>query len=77
MARQTIAEALREEGVQQEAIRARQQMLLVLLRERFRPLAPEAEQMVETTRERARLEEWIRKFATAKSIADIGILPPD
>ena len=71
MARQTIAEALREEG----ELRGRQQMLLFLLRERFRPLPAGVEQIVETTQELARLEEWGRKFATAKSLAEIGILP--
>ena len=81
MARRSMADVVRAEGEQRGEqrgeLRARQQMLLVQLRERYKRLPAAVEQTVETTSDPARLDEWIKKFATAESLDAIGILPGD
>jgi predicted transposase YdaD len=77
----TIAEALRDEGRKEGRkqgrregeLRARQQMLLRLLRLRFKKLPKAVERTVLTTEDLARLETWLDRFATANTLEEIGI----
>jgi hypothetical protein len=72
MARRTIADEIREEG----AIDARQKMLLMGLRIRFGAVPADVEKTIRMTRNSGRLEEWMRHFATAFSLADVHIIEP-
>jgi hypothetical protein len=73
VARRTIADVFREEGVQQGAIRAQRRMLLVQLQERFGELPTEAKRTVETTCDLARLETWLRRVVTVKTLDEMGL----
>jgi predicted transposase YdaD len=78
---QTIAEALeakgrkkgRKEGRQEEAVRSRREMLLLLLRDRFRKVPKAIEQVVNATDDVARLTEWVRRVSSANTVEDVGI----
>jgi hypothetical protein len=76
MARQTIAEAIREEGAVEGRREQAAKMLLRQLRLRFGELPAEVEQKIRLTRDIHRLEQWLDRFATAKSLADVGIGAP-
>ena len=69
----TIAEALKEEGRQEEMAHTRQQMLLRLLRRRFKRLPKELVKTVESTQDIERLDTWLDRFATAARLDDVGI----
>jgi hypothetical protein len=81
--RETIADVLRkegreegiEEGRREEALRARREMLLLLLRERFGKLPRKVERAVEGATELTQLEEWARRYAHAKTLDQMGIVP--
>ena len=71
----TLAEALMEEGAAREAPRSRQQILLLLLRARFRRVPEGVVRRVENTTEVAQLEAWVKAFAKARKLADVSIPP--
>jgi hypothetical protein len=71
VARQTIADMLREEGQRHEAIRSRQQMLLMLLSERFGALPGEVEKAIEGTKDQSRLDGWLRQVVRAARLEDL------
>jgi hypothetical protein len=73
MARRTIAEALREEGEQREAIRSRQQLLIRALRGRFGEVPPTVERLIEGSRDISQLETWFDSAVKAKTLADVKI----
>jgi hypothetical protein len=74
---QTIAEALREEGreegVRMGELQSRREMLLELLRTRFGRVPRTIERVIRTTDDISQLKTWIVNFATAKTLADVGI----
>jgi Putative transposase, YhgA-like len=65
----------REEGRTEGAVAALQQALLALLRLRFGKLPRATERAIAATDDLARLQSWIDRFATATSLADVGIRP--
>jgi hypothetical protein len=71
----TIAEALMEEGAAREAARSRQQILLRLLRGRFRRVPAGVVKRVENTTDVAQLDAWLDAFAKAQKLADVAIPP--
>jgi ElaB/YqjD/DUF883 family membrane-anchored ribosome-binding protein len=77
----TIAEMLKEEGeergIQKEAIRSRQQMLLDQLRTRFKRIPGGIVKRIESTDNVEQLSVWIREFATADKLSDLSITPAD
>ncbi|MCI0463568.1 MAG: Rpn family recombination-promoting nuclease/putative transposase [Gemmataceae bacterium] len=71
----SMADVVKEEARKEEAIRSRQEMLLLLLRERFGKLPRKVAKAVEGATDVAQLEEWARQFAHAKTLAEIEIAP--
>jgi hypothetical protein len=69
----TIAEALRDEGRAEEAVQSRQQMLLHLLRVRFRKVPKATEGAILATKDVAQLNSWLEGVMTAASLSDLGI----
>ena len=77
----TIAEELeekgrrkgRKEGRHEEALRARQQTLLRLLRRRFTEVPETVVAAVSGCTDVAQLDTWLDNFVTVRSIADVGI----
>lgn len=67
--RKTIAEAEREEA----RLEAKREVLFVQLGEKFGPLSPQLSATIQTCTDEAQLNAWIRAFAKAKRVADIGI----
>ena len=80
----TIAEAMiekgrrqgKQEGRQQEALRVRQQTLLLLLRARFSDIPDSTVATIEACRDVAQLDRWLERFAVAKTLAAVGIRAP-
>ena len=71
----TMAQALMEEGEARGALRARREMLLLQLREKFKRVPEGVVKRVESTENAEQLETWIRAFARAKKLSDVGIAP--
>ena len=73
----TIAQELEERGIERGMergeLRARQTTLIRQLRKRFRDLPDAIVQTIEATKDIAQLDEWLVRFATAKSLRDVGI----
>lgn len=73
----TMADVLRDEGREQGRregeVRARQEMLLRVLRARFKKVPKAVERTVKATEEVARLDIWIERFATANTLDEVGI----
>jgi hypothetical protein len=73
---ETMADFLRAEGRRAGEIHSRQQTLLRQLRRRFGRVPRATEQLVRTTQDPARLDAWLDNFATAQTLADVGIIAP-
>jgi hypothetical protein len=77
--RQTIAEALKEEGKKegkkQGKLELGRKVLLRQLRKRFGEVPPEVEAGVKKATDLKQLEEWLDRVVTAKELGDVGILP--
>jgi len=69
----TIADALRDEGRKQEALRTRRNTLLRQLRKRFEVIPTVTVDTIETTRSVRQLDQWLDRFATAKTLEEVGI----
>jgi hypothetical protein len=69
----TGADALRDEGRQEERANSRRQTLLRQLRLRFGRLPRPVEQVIRTTNDVARLDAWLDAVVTAETLADMGI----
>ncbi len=77
----TIAEALREEGRKEGHQEGRKEgieetlhnMLLTLLRERFHKLPCGMEAVIKSTQDQEQLNTWLKRFATAQTLQDVGI----
>jgi hypothetical protein len=71
----TIAEALMEEGAARVAVPVRREMLLLQLREKFKRVPEGVVKRVESTESVEQLNTWLRAFATARKLSDVGIAP--
>ncbi len=71
--RRTIAGEWKKETRKEEAVRSRRQVLLDLLRERFGVLPQETVATVQSTKSTKELDAWLRQFATATTLEEIGI----
>jgi hypothetical protein len=69
----TIAQELQDEGRRQEAVQARQQTLLRLLRRRFGDVPKATAAAVKGCKDVKQLDTWLDNFATANALADLGI----
>ena len=73
----TMAEVLRErgrlEGEAKAAIETRQQTLVRLLRKRFGDVPADVVRTVESTTDVDRLDEWLDRFATARTLDELEI----
>jgi hypothetical protein len=69
----TMADVHKEQAQREEAVRSRQQMLLRLLRKRFRKVPAAVVKRIEATHEVAQLETWLDEFATANQLADMSL----
>jgi hypothetical protein len=76
MARQTIAEAIREEGAIEGRREQAVDMLLKQLRLRFETVPAQIEQTIQATRDLRQLNQWLERFATAKTLKDVGVGAP-
>jgi hypothetical protein len=74
---QSMAEFLmqkgRKQGRKQEAISARRETLLDLLEKRFGQLPPATVTAIKATKSVEELKSWLARFATAKSLEEVGI----
>jgi ElaB/YqjD/DUF883 family membrane-anchored ribosome-binding protein len=74
---ETIADALREEGMEmgrrEEAVRSRQETLLLLLREKFGKIPVGVVRRIEATDNLEQLNGWHRAVLRADKLADLGI----
>jgi predicted transposase YdaD len=78
---QTIAEMYLEqgrvqgrvEGEQEGALKTARGMLLRLLRKRFKKVPRKVEAHITATTNMQELETWIENFATAATLAEVGI----
>ena len=67
--RQTIAPALQEEA----GVKALRKALIRLLRKRFGQVPAATVQTIEAAEDIAQLDHWLDRFATAKSLREVGI----
>jgi hypothetical protein len=70
---ETMADYLRAEGRRAEKIESRQQTLVRQLRCRFRRVPRATEQLIRATQDTAQLDAWLDNFATARTLAEVGI----
>src|SRR5262249_62156941 len=71
----TIAEAFKEEGRAEEAVRSRRTILLVQLETRFGEVPPRIRKRIENTDSVEELDAWIKAFAKARRLSQVGIPP--
>jgi hypothetical protein len=69
------ADVLIEQGRQEGAIKALQQTLLNLLRDKFGRVPRATEKVIRATKDQAQLDAWARQTRTASSLDDMGIRP--
>ncbi len=67
----TIAEAIKEEGMEEGAIEGRRDFFLLLLRERFKTVPESVVAEVQATKDIHQFDVWGSAFAKARTIADI------
>jgi hypothetical protein len=70
---ETMADYLRAEGCRAEMVQSRQQTLIRQLRRRFGRVPRATEQLIRATQDTTRLDAWLDNFATAQTLADVGI----
>ncbi len=70
---QSMAEFLLEKGYREGAVATLRQVLLDQLRKRFGKIPKATERAIAATDDQTRLQTWIVRFATASSLADVGI----
>jgi ElaB/YqjD/DUF883 family membrane-anchored ribosome-binding protein len=63
----------RTEGRRAEKIDSRQQTLVRLLRRRFGRVPRATEQLIRATQDTAQLDAWLDNFATARTLAEVGV----
>ncbi len=69
----SMADVLREEGRREEQVRSRQDLLLMLLHERFGKVPKVLERTVRATEDVDALTDWLRRAATVKTLQEVGI----
>jgi hypothetical protein len=69
----TMAQVLREEGRRAEAIRSRQEMLLIQLEQLNEELPAEVRAAVKGCKSVEQLDKWLRRMMGARRIEDVGI----
>jgi hypothetical protein len=72
----TIADMFREEGRKQGGVESLRAALLRQLRLRFGNLPAETVAIIEACDNPAQLDTWIDAFATARTLAQVGIRAP-
>jgi len=71
---QTIAEALREEGMIEGELKGKRQTLLLLLRQKFgRKVTPAVVASIEKTSDLDTLDQWLAKLLNANTLDVVGI----
>jgi len=70
----SMADVMEEKGRKKGELQSRQDILVRLLRQRFRRVPRSLEQVIRTTNDIARLDAWLKNFATAETLADVGIV---
>jgi predicted transposase YdaD len=70
---QTIAEKLIEEGMEKGELQSLKRTLLLQLRTRFGKQTAKTEAIIEQVQDPRQLETWLKRFATANTIRDVGI----
>ena len=68
----SVERIAKNEGRTEAAIETRQQTLIRLLRRRFDDLPSEVAQAINATTTTEQLDEWLDRFATAKSLDEMG-----
>jgi hypothetical protein len=69
----TIADELRDEGRREGEVQGHQQTLLLVLSARFKRVPKAVERTVNATEDVTRLENWLRRAATADALSEVGI----
>jgi hypothetical protein len=67
----TIAEALHEEGERAGRLGAKREILLRLLRLRFKKVPAAIEAKIQATDDAQQLDTWFDEFATARKLSDV------
>jgi hypothetical protein len=73
---EAIDDEFRYQGWRAGAVESRQEMLIRLLRRRFRCVSWRLVLLIGRTNDLVRLDAWLRNFATAQTLADVGLLTP-
>ncbi len=73
---QTIAEALREEGLKKGVVDGVQKSLIHLLRAKFKKIPRAAEKIIQATDDTTQLNAWLSRVLTATTFDDMGIGTP-
>jgi hypothetical protein len=73
----TMAQVHKEEGVREGEVRSRRQILFRHLGHRFGSVPPATAAVIEATDDLERLDAWLDRVLTARSLKQIGITPPD
>jgi hypothetical protein len=71
----TIADELREEGLKEGEVRALRQILIRLLRKRFRKVPQETIDTIDATEDVKQLDAWLDRFVTAQTLEQMKIGP--
>ncbi len=71
MARKTGAEAYRDEGRQEEAVRSRQEILLRQLRRLFKDVPAAMEAVIRQSADVDQLDAWLDLLVTTKTLAEV------
>jgi hypothetical protein len=69
------ADVLIEQGRQEGAVKALQQTVLNLLRDKFGRVPRSIQKVIRATEDWAQLDAWARRILTASSLAEMGIGP--
>jgi hypothetical protein len=72
--RRTLAEVLKDEGRQEEAVLSRRNILEMLLRTRFTKVPAKVAAHIEAETDTAKLDEWLSGVLTAQRLDDLGIV---
>jgi hypothetical protein len=77
MARKLMPDIHRDEGRVEGALAANKRTLLELLQLRFGVVPAALEQQIQTSQDAEQLTQWLRNFATARHLDDVGLGLPE
>jgi hypothetical protein len=63
----------RKQGREEGAVKARQEVLLTQLRERFGDLPAAIDMKIRQTRDAGQLDTWLKRFVAAATLEDVGV----